>query len=77
MVDMWAGEWHSNSLLDGERRHILYENRFPALFHTRRACREYINDKYGYIKTRPDLRTEPHGWRMPQPVKVEVVKVNK
>jgi len=74
MSNLWVGEWHSNNLLDGERRHILYENCLPKLFRTRKECREFIKAKYGYIAERPDLRTEPHGWRMPQPVKVNIVK---
>jgi len=45
----------------------------PALFRTRRECRDYIKEKYGYIKNREDLREEPHGWRLPRPVKVEIV----
>jgi len=74
MTNLWAGEWHSNNLLDGVTMHILYENGLPVLFRTRRQCREFIKDKYGYIAERPDLRAEPHGWRMPQTVKVVISK---
>ena len=73
MTNLWAGEWHSKNNLDGERRHILYENLLPALFRTRHECRAYIKDKYGYIAGRRDLRDEPHGWRMPQAVKVKLL----
>ncbi len=76
MVNLWAAEWHSKNNLDGEKRHILYESLLPALFRTRRECRTYIKDRYGYIAERPDLRSEPHGWRIPQAVKVEIVKAN-
>lgn len=43
-----------------------------AVFESRDAAREFIKSKYGYIATRPDLRREPHGWRMPVAVKVVV-----
>lgn len=72
---LWAAEWHEKSQLDGERRYILWENLLPALFRSRKECREFIKKKYGYISTRQDLRQEPFGWRMPQPVKVKVVKL--
>ncbi len=71
---LWAGEWRSKCHLDGERRHIIYNNLLPALFRTRRECREFLLEKYGYIKTRKDLMAEPHGWRMPQAIKVEIIK---
>ena len=73
MVNLWAAEWHSNNELDGECRHIIYENCLPALFRKRKECRAFIKDKYGYIADRPDLRAEPHGWRIPQAVKVEII----
>ncbi len=72
MINLWAGEWHSNNRLDGETRHILYNNRLPVLFRTRQECRAFIREKYGYIKNRPDLKAEPHGWRMPQAIKVKI-----
>ena len=75
-MSLWAGEWHENCKLDGESRHILYENRLPVLFRTRRECRAFIKDRYGYIADRPDLRAEPHGWRMPQAVRVKILTTN-
>jgi len=75
MNNLWAGEWHSKTILDGERRHILYENCLPMLFRTRQKCREFIESRYGYIAERQDLQSEPHGWRMPQAIKVEVIKL--
>ncbi len=72
-MNLWAGQWYSRNKLDGITKHILYnEHCLPALFRTRRECREYIKEKYGYIKDREDLREEPHGWRLPKTVKVEV-----
>jgi hypothetical protein len=72
----WAVEWHSVNVLDGNRRHLIW-NPEPGpgafrLFRTRRECRAYIEERYGDIRWREDLRTEPHGWRMPQAVRVTV-----
>ena len=75
MKILWAAEWHSNCLLDGERRYIINENCLPALFRTRKKCREFIESSYGYIANRPDLRAEPHGWTMPQAIKVEILSL--
>jgi hypothetical protein len=75
----WAAEWRSVNRLDGERRHVIYEQSergtFPALFRTRRECRAFIKAKFDYIRERPDLRAEPHGWHVPQAVLVTVVRV--
>lgn len=68
----WAGLWYSRNKLDGVTRHLLYFNGVIALFSTRRKAKEFIEQKYGYIRTRKDLRNEPHGWRLPQPIRVSV-----
>lgn len=70
MTNLWGAMWRSDSKLSGKRRHLIYNHGFPALFHTRSAARKFINEQYGYIRTRADLRAEPHGWRLPLPVKV-------
>ncbi len=75
MVNLWAAQWHTRNKLDGDTKHFLYENLLPALFRTRRECREFINLKYGYIRDRPDLQQEPHGWRVPKAVKVKLIEV--
>ena len=72
MANLWAAEWHEKSRLDGEQKHLIYLGPLPVLFRTRKKCREYIKQQYGYIAKRPDLREEPHGWRMPQAVKVKI-----
>lgn len=74
---MWAPEWRSNNHLDGRRRHLCLWHRhvgieFPTVFSSRRACRKFIEKHYGYIRNRRDLQQEPHGWRIPQAVKVKV-----
>ena len=66
----WGALWHSNNKLDGVTEHLCCDDLLPALFLSRRKCREWIKTKYGYIKTRKDLRAEPHGWSVPRPVRV-------
>lgn len=74
---MWAPKWSSTNKLDGHREHLMLWHQWlgfdrPAVFTTRQACREFISDHYGYIRNRPDLKREPHGWRMPVAVKVKI-----
>ena len=73
-VYRWGLLWQSRNRLDGACRHIVMEreSRQPALFLTRQEARNYANERYGYIKTRQDLRREPHGWRMPKPVRLTI-----
>jgi hypothetical protein len=71
-VKCWAGLWRSHNQVDGYREHVLYEDCLPKLFRTRADCRAFIQERYGYIAERPDLRREPHGWRMPIPVRVSL-----
>lgn len=63
MTTRWGVKWHVG---------IMWENCFPLLFLTRQKAREYIEARYGYIKTREDLRRPPYNWRLPQAVKVKV-----
>lgn len=62
----WAVKW--NGTLQGEGGNL-------PLFRTREECREFIKERYGYIKNRDDLRRPPHNWRMPVAVRVEVKEV--
>ena len=73
MPNLWAAQWRSHNLKDGRVRHLIHENYLPKLFRTRREGRGDISDRYSYIKYRADLRREPHGWRMPVPIKASVV----
>ena len=69
----WAAKWRSRSLACGKQEYLIGAGQIPPLlFKTRADCRAHIRIKYGYITTRPDLRREPHGWKMPVPVKVTV-----
>ena len=73
---IWGILWHSENKLNGVTEHLIHKDCFPCLFHTRREARDSIQSNFGYIKNRPDLRLEPHGWRMPRPVKVKIVPVD-
>lgn len=78
VTGLWAAKWSQTNTLDGHREHLcLWHLRAPTLFQTRAECREFIEKEYGYIRTRPDLRSEPHCWRVPQAVRVQVVEVKK
>ena len=68
----WGAMWHSSNRLNGVTEHLICMDCVPVIFGTRQQARGYIESLYGYIKTRKDLRVEPHGWRMPRPVRVEV-----
>lgn len=66
--------WQSKNRLDGTTRHLICRNRVPTLFITRKAARQFIELNYAYISVsvRKDLRNEPHGWRVPIPVRVTI-----
>jgi hypothetical protein len=68
----WAAIWHSKNKLDGETHHIIHHNLLPAMFKTRKQTLAFIEKEYGYIRHRRDLQTEPHGWRMPKPMRVTI-----
>lgn len=71
----WGALWRSNCLLDGESKHVMFDKGMPKLFHTRKEAAAWIKETHGYIAKRQDLRREPHGWRMPIPVRV-FIKMN-
>ena len=58
--------------MDGETRHIIHRGLLPAIFKTRKQTVDFIEKEYGYIRTRPDLKSEPHGWRIPKPARVTI-----
>lgn len=74
-VFRWGVLSRSDSRLDGKREFVMWEAGAPLLFHTRRAARVYIRERYGYIKDRPDLRAEPYGWKTPLAIRVSVTIV--
>ena len=68
----WAPQWNEYTESAGRQRHIMWDKGMPLLFHTRRECRAWITRHYDFIRTRADLRAEPHGWRLPRAVRVNV-----
>ena len=64
-AERWAVVWRSESKLDGKREHFMFTEGRVALFRSRRLARETMQKEWGYIKDRPDLRAEPHGWKLP------------
>ena len=71
----WAVLWRSECRLDGKVERLVGSPWFPlktALFASRAKAREYAQRKFGYIKNRKDLRQEPHGWKIPKVIQVEV-----
>lgn len=73
-MTLWGAQWRSRSKLSGARRHLIHRDGLPVLFCTRSEARAFIVAEYGYIAQGRDLRTEPHGWRMPRAVRVRVVE---
>jgi len=73
----WGLLWRAENILDGKTEHLMWNHRVsaltPMLFRTRAAARRHLRTHYEYIKDRTDLKTEPHGWKMPKVVKVHCV----
>ncbi len=78
-ITSWGVVWKSKNKLDGESRHLMYDggNGVPAMFATRKRAQVWITTHYGYIRTRPDLKNEPHGWRLPKPTRVVITVLPK
>ena len=76
-VMAWGVQWRSANALDGDKTHLMGSlpwSKSPTMFETRREARAWISVTYGYIADRPDLRAEPHGWKMPRAVRVRVTR---
>lgn len=72
-VIRWGILWRSENRVDGKREHMMWRDGHPLIFKTRDGARAYIRGHYGYIANRPDLRVEPHGWKVPIPTRVRVI----
>lgn len=75
MKERWGLLWISENKIDGRTEHLLCENCIPVMFNTRREAREYRDKQFGYIRSSPDLRAEPHGWKLPRVCRVSVTVV--
>lgn len=75
LTKAWGILWRSENQLDGKQEYLVGGAGHPVstmLFHTRAEARKHIEKRYGYFRKRPDLQNEPHGWKMPQAVRVEI-----
>lgn len=78
MTALWGLQWYSRNRIDGVTRHLLWDGPAqPLLYSTRREARADALKRWGFIRGRSDLRAEPHGWRLPRPVRVEVREVSR
>ncbi len=81
----WGIKWRSVNKLDGDRSGLRGRHQYdvpdphPCLagystmvFSTKKEARAFIKEHWGYLAKRSDLKREPHCWRMPWPVRVEV-----
>jgi hypothetical protein len=75
-VHRWSALWRSKNH-EGLCEHLCFENCLPVLFGSEREARKWIKEKWGYIRKRPDLRVEPHGWKVPIPVRVKIEVASK
>lgn len=49
-----------------------WEGPAGVIFKTRLAARAWLEEHYGYMRTRKDLKTYPHDWKMPRVVRVKL-----
>ncbi len=68
----WGALWNSHNNMDGLDNHLICRKGLPVIFKTRKAAKAWIDETHGYIRDRKDLRVEPHGWRMPTPVRITI-----
>lgn len=71
-MNHWGIKWRQRNRLDGRQDRLIWRAGLPLAFRTRREARDWIAANYGYIAGRRDLREEPHGWRMPLAVRVNI-----
>jgi hypothetical protein len=69
---VWGVLWRSRNKLDGIGHALIWHDGELRLFYTRANARAWIEENYGYIRERADLRAEPHGWQMPIPIRVQL-----
>jgi len=68
----WGLLWRSDNRLDGKTRQFMSEKGSALHFRTRAEARAYRDKHYGYIRDRRDLQEEPHGWKIPQVVRIKI-----
>lgn len=71
--DYWWGVlMREENKANGKMEYLCCRDARPVVFHTRKETHAYIRQAFGYLKRQPNLRREPYGWRMPQPIKVRM-----
>lgn len=69
----WGLIWQSKNKLDGVNCHPVVDEYHGKPFHfTRRAAMEFREKHYGYLRDRRDLKSEPHGWKMPRVARIKI-----
>lgn len=69
---LWVLLWRSVNRLDGVTEHIVNGmDCLPKLFYTRVQAIAFREEHYADLR-RKDLRSEPHGWRLPRPVRATI-----
>jgi len=71
----WALLWVQGTSAMGDETCSLIgwpDTGMTRFYRTRREAREMREERYGYIRERPDLRAAPHHWRMPRVVKCTI-----
>lgn len=82
----WAILGRSENQLDGKREYLQGRYFYKApdvpdfvsgykimVFKTREQARAHVREHCINLRERPDLRKEPHGWKPPKIVKVNVL----
>ena len=70
----WAVLFRQVNKVDGAKCHLVHQpiSCVPFLYRTRKQAKLFIEQEFGYIRRRKDLQDEPHGWRMPIPIRVNI-----
>lgn len=68
----WGLMWRSFNQIECLTLALMFDDGLPLLFKTRAEARAFANKEYGYIRERKDLQTEPHGWKVPLPIRVRI-----
>jgi len=62
----WGLKWRSKNKLSGLNEYV------TGVYPTRSIARREREMRFGYIRTRPDLQSEPHGWKVPAVVRLKI-----
>ncbi len=69
----WGIKWRQKNKLDGVTEYIMGSGSIlPRCFRIREDARSFVAENYSYIAKRPDLKAEPHGWKIPQVVRMKI-----